>query len=96
MSIYKTQEPEEILVAYVPIKFSFLFSLIIEKDCNKIDDEVRGGRQLENGLEVPATYFVCGRNRKLVKIFFDEAKKQHRGMAAHMNRKRSDVKTYLE
>ena len=55
------------------------------KDGNKIDVIVRGGRQLENGFVVPATYFVCGNNKKLAKIFLDDAKKRQRGKAAHMN-----------
>ena len=48
-----------------------------------MDVIVRGGRrQLENGLVVPATSFVCGNNKKLAEIFLDGAKKRKRGKAA--------------
>ena len=59
-------------------QFSYLFDKFIE-DGNKIDVKVRGGRQLENCLVVPATYFVCGKSKKLAEI-----KKRQRGKAAHM------------
>ena len=49
-------------------QFSYLFDKFVEKDGNKIDVKVRGGRQLENCLEGPATYFVCGKNKKLAEI----------------------------
>ena len=72
-------------MGHVPIEFSYLFDKFIEKDGNKIDVKVRGGRQLEKGLVVPATYFVCGNNKKLAEIFLDDAKKRQRGKVAHMN-----------
>ena len=62
-----------------------LFDKSIEKDGNKIDVKIRGGRQLENGLGVPAIYFMRGNNKKLAEIFFDDAKKSQKGKAAHMN-----------
>ena len=58
---------------------SLLFDQFIEKDGNEIDVKVRGGRQLENCLVVPATYFVC------------EIKKRQRGKAAHMNIKLTEI-----
>ena len=61
----KYKEHEVILVGHIPIEFSYLF------DGNKIDVKVRGGKQLENGLVVPATYFVCGNNKKLAEIFLE-------------------------
>ena len=78
-------------MGHVPIEFSYLFDEFIEKDGNKIDVKVRGGRQLENGLVVPATYFVCGNNKKLAEIFLDGAKMHQRGKAAHMNIKLTEI-----
>ena len=66
----------------MPIEFSFLFRKVIEKDVNKIDVKVPGGRELENGLVVPVTYFVW-KGLETCEDLFDEAKKRHRGMAAH-------------
>ena len=91
VGIYKIKEQEEILFGHVPIEFSYLFNKFIEKDGNKIDVQVRRGRQLENGLVVPPTYFVCGHNKNLVEIFLDEAKKRQRGKAAHMNIKLTEI-----
>ena len=67
-------------------QFSYMFDKFIEKDGNKIDVKVRGGRQLENCLVVPATYFVCGKNKNLAEI-----KKRQRGKAAHMNIKLTEI-----
>ena len=77
-------------MGHVPIEFSYLFDEFIEKDGKKIDIKVRGGRQLENGLVVPATYFVCENNKKLAEIFLDGAKKRQRGKA-HMNIKLTEI-----
>ena len=67
-------------------QFSYLFDKFIEKDGNKIVVKLRGGRQFENCLVVPATYFVCGKNKKLAEI-----KKRQRGKAAHMNIKLTEI-----
>ena len=90
VSIYTRKEREEVLVGHVPIEFSYLFYKFMEKDGSKIDIKVCGGRQLENGLVVPTTYFVCG-TKKLVGIFLDEVKKQQKKKAAHMNIKLSEI-----
>ena len=90
VGIYTRKEREEVLVGHVPIEFSYLFYKFMEKDGSKIDVKVCGGRQLENGWVVPATYFVCG-TKKLVGIFLDEAKKRQKKKAAHMNIKLSEI-----
>ena len=71
------------------VEFSYLFDKFTE-DGNKIDVKVHGGWQLENGLVVPATYFVCGNNKKLAEIFLDDSKHQ-RGKAAHTNIKLTEI-----
>ena len=53
------------LVGHVPVEFTFLFYKFIEKDGYKIYSKVWGGRQWENGLVVPVTYIVCGKNKRL-------------------------------
>ena len=78
VSVYKKQGQEKALVGHAPIEFSFLSYKFIEKDGNKIYAKVRGGRQLENGLVVPATYIVCGKNKRLIQILLDEAQKRKR------------------
>ena len=53
------------------------------------------GRQLENGLAVPATYSVCGKNKRLIQIFLHEAQKRKSAKAAHMDVKLSEIDTYF-
>ena len=88
--VYKKQGQEELR-----IEFSLLFYKFIEKDGNKIYAKVRGGRQLENGLVVPATYIVCGKNKRLIQIFLDETQKRKSAKAAHMDAKLSEIDTYF-
>lgn len=90
-SISKTNDEEENLVGHIPIEFSFLFLKFIEREENNIVAEVREGRKLENGLVVPARYYVCGRKRKFVEIFLEEMKKLQDGKAAHMGIKVSEI-----
>ena len=53
------------------------------------------GRQLENGLVVPATYSVCGKNKRLIQIFLDEAQKRKSAKAAHMDVTLTEINTYF-
>ena len=92
VGVYKKQGQKKVLVGHVPIKFSFLFYKFIEKNGNKIYAKVRGGR---HGLVVPATHIVCGKNKRLIQIFLDEAEKRKNAKAAHMDVKLSEIDTYF-
>ena len=94
VGVYKKQG-QEVLVGHVPIEFSFLFYKFIEKDSKKIYAKVRGGRQLEYDLVVPATYIVCGKKKRFIQIFLDEAQKRKSAKVAHMDVKLSEIDTYF-
>ena len=95
VGVYKKQGQKKVLVGHVPIEFSFLFYKFIEKDGNKIYAKIRGGRQLEIGLVVPAIYIVYGKNKRLTQIFLDEAQKRKSSKSAHMDVKLSEIDTYF-
>ena len=91
VGLYKTEEDGEQLVGHVPIELSFLFLKFIEKEGTELTAQVNGGRTLENGLVVPATYHIRG-GHKLVSTFYNEMIKRKEGKAAHMKIELSKIK----
>ena len=47
------------------------------------------------GLVVPATYIVCGKNKRLIQIFLDEAQKRKSAKAGHIDVKLSEIDIYF-
>ena len=43
----------------------------------------------------PATYIACGKNKRLISIFLDEAQKRKSAKAAHMDVKLFEIDTYF-
>ena len=50
---------------------------------------------MENGLVVPATHIVCGKNKRRIQIFLDDAQKRKSANAAHMDVTLSEIDTYF-